>query len=188
MSPLWLSLPASADEVCRRFARDAEAPPPGGSPPREYFERLCGEEQYRTAIGFLAHALPVRAAVWWGCLCVWDAARPSLPQPVDAALGAALRWVLNPIDELRRAAENAAAGADDTPAGYLAQAVFFSGGSLLASNLPVLEPPPFLANRVLAGTILMAAAQAPAADDEHLRLFLHWGSEIADGKLHWSQT
>jgi hypothetical protein len=99
-----------------------------------------------------------------------------------------LRWVLDPTEEHRRAAERAGADAADLPAGYLAQAVFFSGGSLIAPNLPVVEPPPFLANRVIAGAILMAAGQSPIDRDEQLRLFVHWGADVADGKLHWSPT
>src|SRR5262245_44527332 len=99
MPALWPSLPASAAEVCSRYAAAGEAPPPGGSAARDYFERLCREERYDTAIVFLAHALPARAAVWWGCVCLWDVARLSPRPPVEAALGAAVRWVLEPTEE-----------------------------------------------------------------------------------------
>jgi hypothetical protein len=174
--------------VCSRFEVEEGSPPPDGSAPREYFERLCREEQYDLAIEFLAHALPARAAAWWGCLCLWNVARPAPPPPVDAALAAALGWVLDPTEEQRRAAESAAADADDLPAGHLAQAVFFSGGSLIAPNLPVVEPPPFHAQRAVAGAILLAAGQTALARDEQLRMFCNWGADVADGKIHWSRT
>ena len=72
--------------------------------PSEYFDQLVSQEQYVKAVQFLAHALPKRAAVWWGCLCVWHVARPEPPELVATVLRGALRWVLEPSEENRRAA------------------------------------------------------------------------------------
>jgi len=42
-------------------------PAPGG---RAMVRLVGGEELYPDAVDFLAHALPKREAVWWGCLCL----------------------------------------------------------------------------------------------------------------------
>lgn len=184
MATIWPSLTASA--VCGRFTPGEEALPPGNGLAREYFERLCHDGLHESAIGFVAHALPAREAVWWGCLCLWDVVRPVPPPSVDVALAACLRWVFEPVEGHRRAAERAAAEAGDVPVGYLAQAVFYSGGSVLGPDLPVASPPPFLTNRLIAGAVLLVAGQGRVDRAAQLRLFLGWAADVADAKNHWS--
>jgi hypothetical protein len=73
--------------------------------PGEYLDALTEQRLYRDALQFVAHLLPPRFAVWWGCLCAWHAARPEPPSVVAEALHAAVRWVLDPSEANRRAAE-----------------------------------------------------------------------------------
>ena len=38
--------------------------------PLEFLDALIAHERFADAIHFLAHAIPKREAVWWGCLCI----------------------------------------------------------------------------------------------------------------------
>src|SRR5262245_56949863 len=157
--------------------------------PRQFFDLLVEKEEFEDAIRFLAHALPKRAAVWWGCLCLWQESRPEPVAPVRAAIEAAVRWVLEPSDDNRRTADAPARAAGiDTAAGCLAKAVFWSGGSLLPPHLPPVLPKPFLTAKAVAGAVLLAAAHSGTADVRRLRRreFLTIGREVAGGKNRWT--
>jgi hypothetical protein len=188
MSLPWSGVPAKASEVRSRYESRLEAPPAESRTPHDYWDLLLRENRQDAAVEFLAHALPARSAAWWGSLCVWEAARPTSPPEADTALGAVVRWILKPDEEQRRAAGQAAASAEDEPAGFLAKAVYLSGGSLLPPELPVVSPPPFLAQRIITGAILMAATRTPAGRSEQLHVFLQWGADVAEGKNRWSRS
>src|SRR5438128_432587 len=107
--------------------------------PVAYVEQLALEGLAPDGLEFIAHWLPKRAAIWWGCLCLWHVGRPTLPAPEDAALRAVVQWVREPNEPRRLALEAAAEAAGNlrTAAGGLARAAFFSGGSLVPPGLPV---------------------------------------------------
>src|SRR5579872_4182904 len=97
---------ATAVEICACFQvpRDAFALLREGMAPREYLQALLAAKKYVAGIDFLAHALPLREGIWWGCLCLQHAFGDALP-PVDrAAAIAAVQWVLRPGEEVRAAA------------------------------------------------------------------------------------
>lgn len=165
----------------RRWLRDDQTP-------RQFVELLDQEEQHGDAIRFLAHALPKRLAVWWGCLCLWQAYRPE-PSPAAASvLETALRWVREPSEAHRRAAEapGRAAGLD-SPAGCLGLAVFWSGGSMSKPEWPAVPPPPLLTAKTVAGAVLLAAAQSGLAPmrAQRRREFVALGLQTAAGEGLW---
>jgi hypothetical protein len=155
---------------------------------RQYVDLLVEHEQYSDALRFLAHALPKRAAAWWGCLCLWQASRPA-PEPlVQAVFQAAVTWVLQPSEEHRRATEAPARAAGlASPAGCLGMAVFWNGGSMGRADLPPIPPPPLLTARCVAGCVLLAGAQAGQAPIRQLRRreFIALGIEVANGQALW---
>jgi hypothetical protein len=180
----------TAAEVCAAFT----LPPEGrrllreGLTPPEFFDLLVAGEHYPSAVRFLAHALPKRAAVWWGCLCLWHGHRPNPADKEAAVLKAVVRWVLDPGDENRRAAEAPARAVPvGTAAGSLGMAVFWSGGSMLAPHLPVLPPKPFLTARAAAGSVLLAAAGGGSFPDRQRlrREFLTIGRQVAERRVLW---
>jgi hypothetical protein len=88
--------------------------------PLALLDRLLAEPgTYVEAFAFLAHALPQREAVWWGCLATRLVQGPRPPLE-EQALGAAALWVLNPLEAHGRLAEAAAA---ETPASAAVTAV-----------------------------------------------------------------
>lgn len=142
------------------------------SSPDDYLARLDRHGLYTDAYLFLAHWLPRREAVWWGCQCAWHVFRPMPPEPDAAGLVAAVHWVLDPSDANRRAVEAAAAAGEQSTGGELARAA----GE---------EPDPASAQRI-AGAVLRLAAVGPEDQaEERRRLFLRLGLELAHGRNRW---
>lgn len=83
---------ATAAEICARFDLDENSLPllRDVMGPREFVEALLAHKQYGAGANFLAHALPAREAVWWGCLCLQHACANNLSAPDKAAARAAV--------------------------------------------------------------------------------------------------
>ena len=189
---------ATAAEVCRNFDLKPEARPllNNRQSPREFVEALLANARHGPAIDFLAHALPPREAVWWGCLCVQRLGAPA-PSPAEAAaLKAAVAWVLDPTEENRAAAKAPAEAAKvGTPAGGLAMAATWTGGSLappMTSSNPKVPPPPpvppgpFVPAKVVAGAILLASVKGdPTRIADTQRSFVELGVGVAEGRFVW---
>jgi len=148
--------------------------------PRQFFEALAAHPPLaEDAIRFLAAALPKREAVLWGLACV----RSVLPKPspeAAKALTLAERWAKEPSEATRRACEPAAAAAGHgTPPGCLADAAFWSGGSLSAPHLPAVPPRDDLTAIAVANAILLAAVADIARALETRTRFVAMGAEIA---------
>lgn len=165
----------------------------GDPSPRVFVERLIEKGLFSDAIRFMAHALPPREAVWWGCLCLWravDRRADRLPPPECEALRRAVLWVLEPGEETRRAAEKAGGTANlSTAGGCLAMAAFWNSGSMTASHLPSVPAPAFAAAKTAAGGILLASARnggRKSAGYQHR--FLELSMEIANSRFLWNDS
>lgn len=188
----------TAAEVCKNFELKEEARPllKAGQTPREFLDVLLAHKKHAAAIDFLAHALPPREAVWWGCLCLQHATPAVLPQVELAAEKAAARWVLDPSEENRKAAQAPGEAAKmGTPAGCLAMAAAWTGGSLAppipqphakAPPIPPVPPGPFLPAKAVAGAIMLASVKAePSRIVDTQRLFVELGIGVAEGRFVW---
>jgi len=180
-----------AAEVCAHFELREESRPllTATATPRGFLESLVGARHYPSALSFLAHALPPREAVWWGCLCLRQASGPSLAPTDSAALRASAEWVLEPTEERRKTAAALAEEAGiGTPAGILATAVGWTGGSLAPPNpkVPEVPPGPYLPARAVTGAVLLASARAEAVRiAETQRVFVELGIDVAEGGVAW---
>ncbi|HLM98321.1 MAG TPA: hypothetical protein VK335_03510 [Bryobacteraceae bacterium] len=176
----------TAAEICARFELEQKALPllRGGIGPREFVEALLADKQYATGIDFMAHALPAREAVWWGCLCLQHACGNNLSAADRVACTAAVQWVMRPTEQNRAAAKGPAEAAKaPSPAGALARATSLTGGSLGPSNLPPVAPPPFAWAAYVATAVKFAAIKAePARIAETRRLFVELGIGLAEGR------
>jgi hypothetical protein len=181
--------PEKAAEICRQYEPGEEARRllRDDLSADAYAALLTREHLYADAVQFLAHRLPKREAVWWACLCVWKVLRPEPPAKEAVALEAAVHWVQDPSEANRRAAQKVGeAAGPGTPAGGVALAAFWSGGSMAPPGLPEVAPPTFLTARTLAGALRLAAVRVrPDAQDVPLRLFVDLGGAVADGKNRW---
>jgi len=140
------------------------------------------------AVRLLAHALPVREAVWWAWVCARRAAGDAPPPMVAGALAAAEQWIAQPTDDNRRIAL-ARARDDDAPppANLVALAAGLSGGSLAPRDLPDVPTPVNSAARAIAGAVIVSAVQAAPAFAERYAAFVAQGLEVADRVKLWER-
>lgn len=190
--PLKLIREKTAAEVCQAYPLDEKATLVLNSAhtPREFLDSLIAKELFPEAIRFLAYALPKPAAVWWACLCIRHSfGAPTIKERKDA-LAAAARWVLDPSEQNRRAAEAPATAAGlGTPFGLAAIAAFWSGGSMNPPNLPPVAPKPTLTSQAVCGAVRQAANCGKLAEirEKNIR-FIALGIDIAKGKVRWNFT
>jgi hypothetical protein len=190
--PLTKVQAARAADICQHFDLKEEARPllQDAPPPRAFLDALLANRQYQSAIAFVAHAVPQREAIWWGCLCLRHVSRAPLPPVEEVAYKAAVQWVLEPTEKNRSAAQapGEAAGVG-TPAGALALAACWTGGSLAPPNLPAVPPSPFMTAKGVAGAVLLAATRGePARIADTQRLFVELGIDVAQGRVLWPEV
>lgn len=155
---------------------------------REFVERLIDNGLVASAIVFLAAALPKREAVWWGYqVCGGDS--DSLPPDQRRALDASSRWVADPSEENRRAAETAANdGGLTTAASCVAMAAFLSGGSMAPAGVADVPPADHLTGHTVACAVkFIAATGDPTKIAETQRTLLDVGVNVADGNDRWAE-
>ena len=159
---------------------DPDAPPgeAGGHALDAWYGRLVQGGDLAGAAMFLGHALPRYECVVWALRSLIDAGLVDRGDPLVVAV---LRWIDSPDDDLRRAAGDLAdAERRNSPARYLAQAVFFSGGSIAPRDLAPVQPPPDLCAKLAAGAIL-SAAYAAGDPAPALRTALSLGEQLVTG-------
>lgn len=183
MSGVWTRVKwTEAGQVTAVLGWKAGAGDPSVSQtPHAYFDALCAAGRTTEAVEFLAQALPRWEAVAWAARAVREMG--GMDEEADArALKAALLWVQDPTEERRRAAQDAAEGAEPDSASRLAAlAAFYSGGSIAPPDAEVLPAPRDAAGRFAAGAILTAAARSEDMD-EALAASLGVGTAIATGQ------
>ncbi len=152
------------------------------STPARFLERLIENGQYPEAVQFLAMALPRREAVWWACLSARKA-QAKLDAEREAAVKAAEAWVVEPSEENRRKTMAAAEATEfQNSAGWAAVGAFWSGGSMVAPDLPAVPPAPELTGRAVGGAVLLAVVESgPENSEEKYKFLLERGIDIAKG-------
>lgn len=163
---------------------------PSCDTPQDFVRCLRDKGLAGDALTVLPHLLPHRVAIWWGCLCVWDAHRLQASEPHLLAMEAIVRWVHLPSEPHRRTCEHfgRALGMNISP-GALAMAAFWSGGSMSAPGMPHVPPPAGLAAQVVAGALHLAAVQRDAQHYlDHVRQYLAIGLDVAAGRLLWTPS
>ena len=176
----------SAVEICAQFQLDKSARGllTKEAEPRDFLEALLDNHHYLAAIDFLAHALPAREAVWWGCLCWQHACGDSLSRTERTACQAAVVWVMRPGEETRAAAKTPGQLAGyASPAGALAIAANQTGGSLAPANYPCIPPSPHAPAKAVAQSIKSASLKGdPLRVADRQRSYAVLGTAIAEGK------
>jgi hypothetical protein len=155
---------ATAAEVCRRVDLSVEARAyllPTLSP-QAFMSLLVDREHIGDAVRFLAFSLPIREGVWWACVV----AHSNIPEPTELearCLEHAAAWVYEPSEALRRACMAAAEASNfEGAAAYAALAVFWSGGSLGAADMPDVIPDPKLGPIGVGASVLLSITAGDA--------------------------
>ncbi|WP_281647499.1 hypothetical protein [Parendozoicomonas sp. Alg238-R29] len=153
--------------------------------PEQLIQILEREKLYQDLVVFLAHGLPPRECVAWGLTCCNSVETP-YNQAEKEALIAAKVWYQQPDEPNRRFAEQAAQKAElQTAPGWVAQAVFWSSGSITAPETPVVAPPPWLYCHAIAGAVNLAAVLPDGSKTEkRYPLFIKYGVSLAAGQTH----
>ena len=157
--------------------------------PIDFIHRLMAADCDSDAIRFLAQAMPIRESIWWGLLCVWRVFGPTPEEKEVWAIQSVIQWVNDPNETRRRAASSAAhAVGNSTAPGCLANAVFWSGGSIAKVGMPTAHAPETSAAKAVGGAILLAAAKIKKAPKcrEFRREFILLGLDVARGKNLWN--
>jgi hypothetical protein len=184
--PLINVTAATASEISARLYLDKAALAllrPAMSP-REFVDVLVKEEKYLAAIDFLAHALPSREAIWWGCLSLQRTCGDKLEPWERRAFRIVVQWVLQP-NEMNRAAAKQPADVlgPASAAGGLAAAANQTGGSVGPPQGPPLPPSPFAPARAVAIAIKMASTKSPPPEIQGTqRSLIGLGIAIAEGR------
>jgi len=122
-----------------------------------YLDSLEKQELFQDAIRFLAYKLPTDAGIKWASSCVREMQSPESKQQKDEPLEACDRWIKTPGDPTRWAAKEAADNAKTAgPSKLVAMAVFLSGRSVTPPGAPEAPPPPYVAQKMVAGSIVVA--------------------------------
>jgi hypothetical protein len=180
---------ATAAEICTRFdpKKEARLLLRDDMGLREFTEALVANKQCLVGIDFIAHALPAREAVWWGCLCLQHACGSNLSPPDKVACKAAVQWVLEPTEENRAAAKAPAEAAGPaSPAGALAAAANQTGGNLAPPQAPPMPPGAFAPAKAVAGAVKLATTKGdPVKIADTQRLFVELGIGVTEGRFVW---
>jgi hypothetical protein len=152
---------------------------------REFLEALVANQHYLAGVDFIAHALPARETIWWGCLCLQYACGDNLSAPDQAACRAAVRWVLQPTEENRAAAKVPAESAGPgSAAGALAAAASQTGNGHLPSKTSPESRESFEPTKAVSGAVKIAISKVePVKIIETQRLFVELGIGVAEGRF-----
>lgn len=153
-----------------------------------YLETLIEKRMYVDALKMTAYALPIRRAIWWGCLCVCQAGRTDQwTHWEDEAVKAAVRWVHEPSEERRAAAEEPGdRGPVESAATLLARSVAYVGVRLPKGKYS--KPQDFPAKGVFSAVWIAAAMKTAIEEiaiDDSYQQFLALGLEISRGRKLW---
>jgi hypothetical protein len=152
-----------------------------------FFARLLNENKLSDARLFLAHALPIRRALWWSCLCAHDAC-DDRASDLRATIESVVRYVQLPNETHRRATEDIVRrSAASSLAGALSAAAFFSAGGVGPRSLVTpIAAPAFVAPRLVSAAVYLATTIKDVLNYQHvMHDYLLVGQQIAQGENLW---
>lgn len=147
---------SSADQVIAAIGEHDEPPPVQAAiEPAAWFRMLAERGDHAAAIEFIAHALARYDCVVWATQTVLDSGQSDRTSDLVRAI---MRWIDDPQEAHRRTVQTATGPVTNTRPEYLlGMAVFFSGGSISAPQLPAVLPPPNSTAKMAAAAIFNAA-------------------------------
>ncbi len=185
-NPLVYATASTAAEICSRVYLDKAALDllrPGMSP-RGFLDALVETGQYLAGIDFMAHVLPSREAIWWGCLCLHHTCGSKLEPWERRAYRLTVQWVLQPTEANRAATKQPAEVLGPaSAAGCLAAAANQTGGSIGPPDGPPIPPSPLALNRAVAIAVKMASTKVEAPEIQRTqRSLIGLGMAVAEGR------
>lgn len=158
--------------------------------PLQLLDWLVTQEKFAEAIDFLCYWMPPQYVVWWGCLCIWEIERDTDSPAVETAMHLIIQWLQNPAEAERlELSQIDHLLPPEHPARFLANAAKFSGGSMVAADLPPLSPPKYLFCRLGGAAIKLVGAKGQPADyvSTHKQI-MQFGLEVLRGVNRWQHN
>jgi hypothetical protein len=140
---------------------------------------------FNAALRLQAHWLPKRLAVAWACVCLRDVLGDNATAHDRSVFEIVDRWLQQPDEADRRAAEAAAAANEyDGAASQIALAVFTSEGSLAPEGVDPVPPDDRLCGQSVTTALIMAAYLGdPTLANRRFRQFLDVARKVAAGEI-----
>ncbi len=142
--------------------------------PDEFLKIAADNELYLDSVMFMAHALPIRESISWAYLTIAFLRKKFDNSLEQKAIASVEEWFQTRDENTRRKCRDVAEELKlRTGPAWLAESVFWSGGSILAPKDPVTEPPAFLYAKAVTGAISLAISLDEENADTIKENFIH---------------
>ena len=174
---------ASAVKLCAYFEMQHMSPPSDETTScRDFLSTMLQQKDFADAIHFMACGLPKRESIWWSCVCTRVLCSDTLSAKEQSALEAVETWVKRPNEDYRYATEFLNEDLKyQSPVGWSAQAVFWSGDNIVARDKPKVAPSDYLFANAVHGAIQLAVVQQPKQLEQRYKECIKRGIDIANG-------
>ena len=173
--------PKAADVAAGvEFSDPAQALLTDGIKAEDFLDALIADERLDDAVRLLAAWLPPPQSVAWGCACLKQFGEGQLSARQKTSVEAAEKWAAEPTEEHRRAAQQAAENLQSrTPAGWIALAAFWSGGSIGSPDAPEIPATPGMSARAVGLVVTTVATWGGSkiSAPDALRSFIEQGRQ-----------
>jgi len=175
----------SAEVICKNVDLEKDSLPllKPGETLSGFIQSLLKVHALKDVIGVIAQTLPPREAVYWASLCVRDVLDEKA-NPDDAnAIRAAEQWMVNPNEDDRYLNLQMAEKLEyATAASWVANGVFWSGGSITPRGQAKVEAPEGIFGKAITGAVLLASANEDEKQTQNLQQrFIKRGINITQG-------
>jgi len=174
--------PVRAADVARHFnaSEPALAALDDRSLPLQFLRALIEKELHPDAIQLIAHYLPKRQAVWWACQCIKSTFGPKTTPQMKAAVEAAEKWVAQPTEENRRAAQQSAELEESgSPANVVGLAAAFSEQPP-AADARIRDKQQYMTAKLAAAAVLLAATSDAEKAKPNMAEFVSQGIVVVN--------
>lgn len=174
--------PVRATDVARLFSasESALAALDDRSLPSQFLRALVEKELHPDAIQLIAHYLPKRQSVWWACQCIKTTFGPKTTPQMKAAVEAAEKWVAQPTEENRRAAQQTAELDESGSAAHVVGLAAAFSEQQSAADARTREKQQYMTAKLAAGAVLLAATADATKAKEKLADFIAQGISVVN--------
>ena len=175
----------NAEIICKNVDLEKDSLPllKPGETLSGFIQGLLQVYSLKDVIGVISQALPPREAVYWACLCVRDVLDEKESPDDVHAIKAAEQWLVNPNEDNRYLNLQMAEQLEyATAAAWVANAVFWSGGSITPRDQAKVEAPEGIFGKAICGAIMLASAdEDPKKANGLQQRFVKRGINITQG-------